>query len=114
MIRKIIITLVVAAMLGWRLYLSVNAKHGDIYNNISWGRMAYRLESLAGYYELPKEVWSHSRPNQPPGSILLHLASENIYNSISQMIKWSNDKIQTFPSKLVWFWQDHGELISIK
>ena len=30
------------------------------------------------------------------------------------MIKWSNDKIQTFPSKLVWFWQDHGELISIK
>ncbi len=114
MIRKIVINLLFIVLFGFRFYLAFHAKHGDMYNNISWGRMAYRLESLAVYYELPKEVWSHSRPNQPPGSILLHLASENIFNSISQMIKWSNDKIQTFPSKLVWFWQDHGELISIK
>ena len=114
MIRKIIITLVVAAMLGWGLYLSVNAKHGDIYNNISWGRMAYKLESLAGFYELPKEVWSHSRPNQPPGSILLHLSSEYIYNSINQLINWSNDQFKIFPSKLVWWWELNGELLSIK
>ncbi|MDP1743369.1 MAG: hypothetical protein Q8L51_01125 [Candidatus Amesbacteria bacterium] len=114
MIRNISLTLLLLFLFVFRFYLAFHAKHGDMYNNISWGRMAYKLESLAGYYELPKEVWSHSRPNQPPGSILLHLASENIFNSISQMIKWSNDKIQTFPSKLVWFWQDHGELISIK
>ncbi len=114
MIRKLLIFSGVIFLLGWRIFLSVNAKHGDMYNNISWGRMAYKLESLAGFYELPKEVWSHSRPNQPPGSIWLHLSSEYIYNSMKHLIKWSNNKFDIFPSKLVWFWQDHGELISIK
>ncbi|MBI5358747.1 hypothetical protein HZB69_03950 [Candidatus Amesbacteria bacterium] len=114
MTRKIITILVAVIMFVWRLYLSVNAKHGDMYNNISWGRMAYKLESLAGYYELPKEVWSHSRPNQPPGSILLHLASENIFNSINQLINWSNDQYSIFPSRLVWWWELNGELLSIK
>jgi Gpi18-like mannosyltransferase len=76
--------------------------------------MAYRLQSLAGYYELPKEVWSHSRPNQPPGSILLHLYSQYIYRYADGLIALLNTKFLSFPSALVWFWQDHGELISIK
>ena len=114
MIRKIVLALLIVILFALRFYLAFHAKHGDMYNNISWGRMAYRLESLAGYYELPKEVWSHSRPNQPPGSIVLHLVSEYIYNYTDQLINWLNDKLPAFPSTLVWFWQDHGELISIK
>lgn len=100
-------------MLIFRLVLAVNAKHGDMYNNLDWGWGAYN-HGLKEFYAIPKEAWPHSRPNQPPGSIYLHLASVSFYKSVESMIKWSNDKILLFPSRLVWWWQDYGELLAIK
>lgn len=113
MIKKYLFLFFLTLMFVGRLFLAINAKHGDMYNNLDWGYGAHKL-GLFHFYEWPKEAWPHSRPNQPPGSIYLHLASVSFYKSIESMIKWSNDKIPVFPSKLVWWWSDHGELIAIK
>ncbi len=113
MIKKYLFLGFLLLMFVGRLFLAVNAKHGDMYNNLDWGYGALK-HGLVDFYEWPKEVWDHSRPNQPPGSIYLHLASVSFYKSIESMIKWSNDKIPLFPSKLVWWWPGNGELIAIK
>lgn len=100
-------------LFAFRIFLSINAKHGDMYNNISWGKVAVE-KGLSGFYELPKSDFTHSRPNQPPGSIIFHYLSIHLSNSTGQLINWSNDQLPIFPSSLVWFWENHGELISIK
>ena len=100
-------------MLVWRLFLAFHAKHGDMYNNLDWGKIAVD-RGLNGFYDLPKEIWPHSRPNQPPGSILLHAASRYFYLGADKLINWSNAKLPIFPSFMGWWWQDHGELVSIK
>ncbi|MEK7101384.1 MAG: hypothetical protein AAB860_00395, partial [Patescibacteria group bacterium] len=84
-----------------------------MYNNLDWGRGA-ALYGLARFYDLPKEVWPHSRPNQPAGSILLHLASYQFNNFASLLINWLNISLPVFPSKLVWWWEQSGELIAVK
>ena len=111
--RKYLVFGGLALLFCFRLWLAVNAKHGDMYNNLDWGYGAVEY-GLNGFYELPKPYWNHSVPNQPPGSIYLHLASVSLYTLVDQMINWSNDKIQLFPSRLVWWWPLHGELIAIK
>ena len=107
--KKILLALLFLA----RLWLAVHAKHGDMYNNLDWGQGA-ATHKLSEFYELPKEAWPHSRPNQPPGSIFLHLASYQLNSSIYQTINFFNAKLPLFPSKLVWWWELHGELITIK
>ncbi len=115
--KKVFIVVVVLSALilslVFRLWLAVNAKHGDMYNNISWGRVAYS-HGLNGFYDLDREYWSHSKPNQPPGSILIHSFSIHIYESGLKFINLMNKRVPWFPSQLVWFWESSGELISIK
>ena len=105
--------LICLILLVFRLWLATQSKHGDMYNNLDWGRGA-ALYGLARFYDLPKEVWPHSRPNQPAGSILLHLASYQFNNFASLLINWLNISLPVFPSKLVWWWEQSGELIAIK
>ncbi len=100
-------------MFAFRLFLAVNAKHGDMYNNLDWGYGAAKF-GLNGFYELPKESWAHSRPNQPPGSIYLHLASVKLSTTTQSVIDWFNITVPVFPSKLVWWWQWNGDLLAIK
>jgi len=95
-----------------RIWLAVSAKHGDMYNNLDWGRIAVE-RGLSGFYDLPKEIWPHSRANQPPGSILLHAASIHISNFGTDLINTAN-RVSVFPSRLVWWWETYGDLISIK
>ncbi len=105
--------LICLILLIFRLWLATQSKHGDMYNNLDWGRGAAQY-GLTRFYDLPKEVWPHSRPNQPAGSILLHLASYQFNNFTSQLINWINISLPIFPSKLVWWWEQSGELISVK
>ncbi len=72
-------------LLIFRLWLATQSKHGDMYNNQDWGKGAITY-GLSVFYELPKEAWTHSRPNQPPGSILLHAASYLLDTNINQLI----------------------------
>jgi hypothetical protein len=96
-----------------RLWFTTQSKHGDMYNNLDWGEGA-AVHGLSVFYDLPKEDWNHSRPNQPPGSIYLHLVSYWLNQWGSRTIAWANDSIPVFPSKLVWWWEIYGNLVTIK
>lgn len=100
-------------LLVFRFWLAVNAKHGDMYNSLDWGNIAVDY-GLLGFYDLPRPVWPHSVVNQPAGSIYLHATSVLMDRSLDKMIKWSNDQIPIFPSKLVWWWEWNGNLVTIK
>lgn len=113
MSKKIIWTVFLLLMFGWRIILAVSAKHGDMYNSLDWGYGATKY-SLAKFYDLPQQFWPHSRPNQPPGSIYLHLASVEFSMLVGKLINWLNIQVPLFPSKLVWWWEWNGELVAIK
>ena len=110
---KKFLPLILLILLGFRLWLATQAKHGDMYNNLDWGRGAVTF-GLRDFYELPKEAWPHSRPNQPPGSILLHAGSVIVFDTIDSAIKQLNRQIPLFPSQLVWWWETSGPLVAIK
>lgn len=113
MIKKLALGIFLILMVVLRVFLAINAKHGDMYNNLDWGYGALKY-GLTEFYELPKIYWDHSRPNQPPGSIYLHAASVIVNQEVSRAIWNLNLKVSWFPSALVWWWQLHGELLSIK
>lgn len=106
-------TVLIILLVIFRLWLTTQSKHGDIYNNLDWGRGAAEF-GLASFYDQPKEVWPHSRPNQPPGSILLHLFSYTLNRDVSTAINFLNTTFGLFPSQLVWWWESNGELLIIK
>ncbi len=111
--NRTLFTLFLLAMFAWRMVLAVNAKHGDMYNSLDWGYGAVKY-GLGQFYDLPKEAWPHSRPNQPPGSIYFHLASVELSQGINYLINTLNSQVPIFPSKLVWWWQWNGDLATIK
>jgi len=112
-VKKYVILGFLAVMFVLRLWLAVNAKHGDMYNSLDWGYGAAKY-GLVNFYDLPKEVWPHSRPNQPPGSIYLHLSAVSLSILTDKLIDFANLKVPAFPSKLVWWWDWNGELLTIK
>ena len=111
--KKTLIVIFCIFQLAFRLWLSTQSKHGDMYNNLDWGKKAVQY-GLTGFYDLPKEVWTHSRPNQPAGSILLHAISYQLNQSVSQLLWNLNTQTRLFPSRLIWWWENYGELVSIK
>lgn len=113
MSKKFQFVLFILLMFGFRIFLAVNAKHGDMYNSLDWGYGAAKY-GLAQFYDLPQAAWPHSRPNQPPGSIYLHLASVEFSVVGGKIISWMNSHIPLFLSRLVWWWEWNGELAAIK
>lgn len=114
--KKVIFLLTIficLSLLIFRFWLAINAKHGDMYNNIDWGQIAFS-QGLSGFYNLPSQTWPHSAPNQPAGSIYLHVASVALDRSIMSLIWYLNNSFTLFPSPLVWWWEWHGSLITIK
>lgn len=110
---SVISGVLITILLAGRLWLAISAKHGDMYNNWDWGWGAVTY-GTNGLYEQPKESWPHSRPNQPPGSIVLHGASFILNRQVDVTARFLNDRIPAFPSAFVWWWETHGSLISIK
>lgn len=96
-----------------RIFLSFNSKHGDMYNNWDWGEGAV-IHGLSVFYDLPKESWNHSRPNQPPGSIYLHAASYWISTTVGYLIWHPGITTKILPSRYIWWWEVSGPLISLK
>ena len=107
-------TLIVCSLLLlFRFWLAVNAKHGDMYNNLDWGTIAVD-RGLSGFYDLPKTAFPHSRPNQPAGSIYLHAASILLDRAVMRLTYRINTAVSVFPSPLVWWWEWNGSLVTIK
>lgn len=85
--------------MGFRIWLAVNAKHGDMYNNLDWGNISVD-HGFKGFYELPKDIWPHSVANQPPGSIYFHAMSVAMDRTISGLAWQANLKLKAFPQAL--------------
>jgi Gpi18-like mannosyltransferase len=111
--RKWVLGICLLVLFIFRLWLAVGTKHGDMYNNWDWGLVAAKY-GLSTFYELPKSVFDHSRPNQPPGSVLVNALSYQIYTGVSSTLDFFNTRFAIFPSRSVWWWQLHGQLVSLK
>jgi len=109
--RNLTIFIIFVASFLLRIYLSIIAYHGDLNNNISWGKVAFE-EGLNGFYEL--EDWKFSKPNQPPLTILLFGFCFLVWKWLRGVIWYLNWEVMLFPSKFVWFWDDKGLVLLIK
>jgi dolichyl-phosphate-mannose-protein mannosyltransferase len=111
--KKIFLIILFTLAFVMRIFLSFNSKHGDMYNNWDWGQGAV-VHGLAVFYDLPKEDWAHSRPNQPPGSIYLQTASYWVSTTIGYFIWHPGITTKILPSHYIWWWEVSGPLICLK
>lgn len=109
-----------------RLITSTIGYHGDLNNNISWGKVAYE-KGLNGFYDGYKvpdtrspygssnsDDWEYSAPNQPPLTIIVLAGMIFLEEKVSTLIWNLNDKISIFPSALVWYWESWGTILMVK
>lgn len=109
--QTLLFVLILFFALIFRLFLSSLAHHGDLNNNISWGKLASE-RGLTNYYE--SEGWPYSAPNQPPLSIIMFSSLYSIWKPTPAFIWDLNLKLRVFPSKWIWFWDEKGSTILIK
>ncbi|MFC1649243.1 hypothetical protein ACFL2C_00835 [Patescibacteria group bacterium] len=98
----------------FRLLLFDVAHHGDLNNNISWGKELWNRGIVDYYGSSYSEDWPYSAPNQPPLYILTYATTSYLYDSIDSSIRSVNDKVRIFPSNLVWFWESSGMRLCVK
>lgn len=108
---KIIFILALLAGFCFRLFLIPVAKHGDINNNTSWGRLLQERGPV-NFYE--GKSWPYSEPNQPPLYLYLFVTTRVIETSLSNVIQSVNERVAAFPSGIVWWWETWGELTMAK
>jgi hypothetical protein len=90
------------------------AHHGDLNNNISWGKIAAE-SGLNGFYgSSDSDDWPYSAPNQPPLTILTFTGVAKLWEVINNKVTDFNWRYKIFPSKLVWFWEENGWDLLIK
>ena len=97
-----------------RISVMFNAYHGDLNNNISWGKLAYERGLNDFYGSSSAEDWPYSAPNQPPLTILTFAMTRSLYVGIGNLFSNLNNTIGLFPSKLIWFWEEKGMILLIK
>ncbi len=107
--NKLIFVLLIGLVL--RFFLIFVAFHGDLNNNFSWGDALLRY-GAKGFYE--QKVWLYSAPNQPPLYILLFGLTSFLNKNIGSLVWYLNNNLGVFPSSLVWFWQNNGNIILLK
>ncbi len=112
--KKFFILILVALIL--RILLVPIAYHGDLNNNISWGKLAVE-RGLPGFYESgnpPAGGWPYSAPNQPPLTILLFASTNSVWNFVEKNAWWLNNHFAIFPSRIIWFWEGQGMTYLVK
>lgn len=109
--QTLLLVLILFFALIFRLFLSSLAHHGDLNNNISWGKLASE-RGLSNFYE--SKDWPYSAPNQPPLSIIMFSGLYSVWKPSPAFIWDLNLKLRVFPSKWIWFWDEKGLTILIK
>lgn len=94
-----------------RTFFVFQAYHGDLNNNISWGKAVYE-NGLSDFYE--RETWEYSVPNQPPLYMLIFGLCYALYRNISLLGTYLNETVSIFPSQFIWFWEIWGKTIVFK
>jgi len=110
--------LIFSLALFLRLSLIFVAYHGDLNNNISWGKLAVE-RGLNGFYGFPSESfekvnWEYSAPNQPPLTILLFAGLRTVWLWVERFSWFLNNNIKIFPSGFIWFWELKGMILLVK
>lgn len=110
-INKLLLFSLLAALL-LRLVLAPLVHHGDIENHVAWGLWA-REFGLGGYYDF-LNFFNFAKPNQPPLTILLYLIVRYLYEGIFAVLWFINVKISIFPSNLITWFDNFGNLTLLK
>lgn len=114
MILKNKVFLIFLGALVLRLLLVGVAYHGDLNNNISWGKLAVE-RGLNGFYgSSDANDWPYSAPNQPPLTLMMFAGLSLVWTVIKNLIWHLNWDLLIFPSKLVWFWDKWGMIFLVK
>ncbi len=108
--KKTLLLVLIAGLL-LRVFLIPVARHGDLNNNISWGQELL-TRGPANFYE--HEEWPFSAPNQPPLYIWVFGATSVIQNTAYSVIHSLNQALPVFPSPIVWWFEQWGELYIAK
>lgn len=108
---KVKLILVFLSAFILRIFLFSSAYHGDLNNNISWGKSAVE-RGLPDFYE--GKSWAYSAPNQPPLSILSFATAAKVWTVVDENIWWLNTNFRIFPSSSIWFWEDKGMTLLVK
>lgn len=87
-----------------RLFFSFGNYHPDLGNHLDWGNRFWQYGPKNFY---TASVWSVSWPNQPPGTMYLWAILSKTYDSIFSSLWWLNTNIGIFPSKLIFFAENH-------
>lgn len=105
------ITILLLISLVFRILLIPVARHGDINNNTSWGQLLLSRGTV-NFYE--HKEWTYSAPNQPPLYLAVFGVTSLIQNTTNTFIHWANTNISIFPSKVIWWFDQWGELYIAK
>jgi dolichyl-phosphate-mannose-protein mannosyltransferase len=109
--NKLLLFSILAALL-LRLILAPLVHHGDIENHVAWGLWG-RQFGLRGYYDF-LNFFNYAKPNQPPLTILLYVAVRYLYEAIFALLWFINIKISIFPSVLITWFDNFGNLTLLK
>lgn len=107
--KRFILILILGLLL--RVAVIPIARHGDINNNTTWGRLVNE-RGPQGFYE--GTDWPHSAPNQPPLYIYTFAATDFVYRTLGTTFTYLNHNVPAFPSPLIWWWEIWGELYIAK
>ncbi len=102
---KTLIKIFVIALL-LRIFLSFTAIHTDTRVNMDWGTRFFEY-GPSGFYGPQANVWNYTWPNQPPGTIYIFAAVRKLYEITFSILWWINTNIPAFPSKLMFFVENH-------
>lgn len=102
----------VFAALVIRLVLAPFAFHSDLTTNTIWGIYAKEF-GLRGYYDW-LSFGNYARPEYPPLSTLLFMCIRYLWQGIFNFLWFLNVNIPVFPSNLVTWFDNYGNLFLLK
>ena len=95
-----------------RLLLLPLSFHSDLNNNLIWGIYANEF-GLRGFYDW-LNFGNYARPDYPPLAMVLFLLIRKIYLLWFDVLWFLNVNISAFPSNLVTWTDNYGNMVLIK
>lgn len=90
----------------FRVALAFITWHPDLNNHIDWGIRFFQY-GPQGFYGPDANIWNHTWPNQPPGTILLFAGVFQLYKFLFNVVWWVNLNVPIFPSSVMEFFENN-------
>ncbi len=100
---QIVIVLLISLLL--RIFVSTAIYSGDLNNHVGWGESNLKY-GYEGAYD--RQYVGIMQPTYPPIAIGAFTASVGLYETVYKISYSLNEKINLFPSKIIWSLQDEN------